>query len=105
MPAYFGAEPCVGSNTATPCPKLPPGAGDRDRLDREARGGLGQLVGVRLDPGGQVLRLLAALPVFDPGVDVLGGLADDRQFDVVETGADAGVGLAGPHLRVQVEAL
>src|SRR5205823_14623540 len=44
---------------------------DRDRLDREARVGLGQLVAVRLDPGGQLLRLLAALPVFDPGVDVL----------------------------------
>ena len=36
-PAYFGAEPCVGSNTAASIPKLPPGATPRPPTRPAAR--------------------------------------------------------------------
>ena len=53
----------------------------------------------------QLLGVGRALLVLDPGVEVLGVLADDDQVDVVEARADARVRLARPHLRVQVELL
>ena len=53
----------------------------------------------------QLLGVGRALLELDPGVDVLGRLADDHEVDVVVAGADARVGLARPHLRVEVEAL
>ncbi len=43
--------------------------------------------------------------VLDPGVEVLGVLADDDQVDVVEPAAHAGVALAGADLAVKVELL
>ena len=53
----------------------------------------------------QLLGVGRALLVLDPGVEVLGVLADDDQVDVVEAGAHALVRLARPHLRVHVELL
>ena len=51
------------------------------------------------------LRVVRALLVLDAGVEVLGVLAHDHEVDVVEARADARVGLARAHLRVEVEAL
>src|ERR671938_2062111 len=59
----------------------------------------------RLDPADQLFRLLRPLLVLDPGVEVLGVLADDDEVDVLEARAHAGIALAGAHLRVEVEAL
>ena len=60
---------------------------------------------LRLDPADQLLGVGRPLLELDPGVEVLGVLADDDQVDVVEAGADALVRLARPHLRVHVELL
>ena len=81
----------------------PPGAGDRDRLDRDARVLVAELAALRLDPGDQLLRVRRALLVLDAGVEVLGVLAHDDQVDVLEAAAHARVALARPDLRVHVE--
>src|SRR5207237_9574035 len=83
----------------------PARARDREGLDRDAGVAVAQLAAVGLDPGNQLLHFGRALFVLDPRVQVLRVLADDDQVDVVEAGAHAGVGLAGAHLRVEVELL
>src|SRR6266508_5185584 len=83
----------------------PPGAGDGDRLDRDAGVAPAQLAALRLDPLDQLLGVGRALLVLDPDVEVLGVLAHDHQVDVVEAGAHARVGLARAYLRVHVELL
>ena len=80
-------------------------AGDGDRLDRDAGVAPAELPALRFDPVDQLLGVGRALLVLDPGVEVLGVLADDDQVDVVEARAHALVGLARPHLRVEVETL
>ena len=57
----------------------PPRAGDRDRLDRDPRVVVAELAAVGLDPLDQLLGVGRALLVLDPGVEVLGVLADDRR--------------------------
>src|SRR5262249_13592802 len=64
-----------------------------------------ELPALRFDPVDQLVRLLRALLVFDPDVKVFRVLAHDDQIDVLEARAHAWIGLAGAHLRVQVEAL
>ena len=83
----------------------PAGAAHRDRLDRDAGVIVRELAALRLDPVDQLLRVRRALLVLDPGVEVLGVLADDDQVDVLEARPDAGIGLARADLRVEVEAL
>jgi hypothetical protein len=83
----------------------PLGAGDRERLDRDARVGLDPGSGELLDPADQVTAVLRALLELDARVQVLGVLADDDQVDVVVARAHAGVRLARPDLGVQVERL
>ena len=78
---------------------------DRDRLDRDARVAVAQLAAVLLDPVDQLVGVRRALLELDAGVEVLGVLADDDQVDVVEARAHASIGLARPHLRVEVERL
>jgi hypothetical protein len=95
-------------------PAHPPGVVERELEDparARVRGRLDRDPGVRLrhlpamggEPGDQLLCLGGALLELDPGVDVLGRLPHDDQIDVVVAGADAGVRLAGAHLRIQVE--
>src|SRR6266566_7929385 len=66
---------------------------------------MSQRAALGLDPFDQLERFRLALLVFDPGVEVFRVLADDDQVDVVEPRADALIGLARAHLRVEVEGL
>ena len=77
---------------------------DGDRLDRDPRL-VAQRPAVRADPLGQLVRLVGSDLVLDPRVEILGRLADDHDVDVLVARADAGIALAGAHLRVEVEAL
>ena len=83
----------------------PPRARDRDRLDRDAGVVQAQLPALRLDPADQLLGVLRALLVLDPGIEVLRVLAHDHEVDVLEARADAGIALARPDLGVHVQAL
>jgi len=58
---------------------------------------------VRVEPVEELGGLGPAVLELDPGVDVFRGLAHDHDVDVLEAGADTGVRLAGPDLRVEVE--
>ncbi len=64
-----------------------------------------ELAALRLDPPDQLLRVLRALLVLDPGVKVFGVLADNDQVDVVEARAHTAVAFARPDLGVHVELL
>src|SRR6266516_3643237 len=64
-----------------------------------------ETVALGLDPGQELLRLGRPLLVLDAHVQVLGVLANDHEVDVREAGSDSWVGLARPHLGVEVEAL
>ena len=82
-----------------------PCAGDRDRLDRDARVRVAKRAALRRDPADQLLCIRRALLVLDARIEILGVLPDDDQVDVLEARPDAGVALARPHLRVHVELL
>ncbi len=60
---------------------------------------------VRVQPLGELGHVFRALLELDPDVHVLGVLAHDDEVDVLVERAHAGIRLARPHLRVEVEAV
>ena len=78
-----------------------PGAADRLHGDAGAGGDLLRLQAVQLRD--HALRLGCACFVLDPGVEVLGVLADDHQVDVVVARAHALEGLARTKAGVEAE--
>jgi hypothetical protein len=59
---------------------------------------------VRFEPADQLVGVGRSLLELDPRIDVLRRLAHDHEVDAVVAGADTRIGLAGPYLRVEVEA-
>ena len=64
---------------------------------------------IRVDAFSVMIFRLSTMPghdlVLEPGVEVLGVLADDDQVDVLEAARDAGEVLDRPQVRVEVERL
>src|SRR6266498_387887 len=83
----------------------PAGAGDRDRLDRQAGVLADAAVLQAVEELDHLLGLWAALLELDAGVEVLVVLTHDHQVDVLVARAHALVPLAGTQARKQIQLL